>query len=83
MFEQEGYRAKSQRPLADDKYLSLTDREQWIVASWKPRYEPADSIGDSEQIQQFLAEMIAKLEPSQQVLGPARRDADMTDDRQI
>ena len=59
--------------------LALQTGRIWIVASWKPRYEPADSIGDSEQRQQFLA----KLEPSQQVLGPARRDADLTDDRQI
>ena len=83
MFEKEGYKTESQRPLADDEYISLSNREQWIVASWKPTYEPADSIGNSEQIQQLLAEMKANLKPSQQELGPARRDADLTDDRQI
>ena len=53
------------------------------VASWKPTYEPAKSTGNSEQIQQLLAEMRARLQPSQQEVGPARRDADLTDDRQI
>ena len=41
---------------------------------------------NSEQIQQFLARMRAKMKPSQQELGPAipaRRDADLTDDGQI
>ena len=60
--------------------------EHWIVAGWQPTYEPADSIGNSEQTQQLLAEMRAKLKQSQQELGPAvlaRRDADLTDDRQI
>ena len=83
MFEKEGYKTESQRPLAEEEYISLTDREQRRVASWKPTYEPADSIGNSEQIQQLLAEMRAKLKPSQQELGPARRDDDLTDDRQI
>ena len=83
MFEKEGYKTEIQRPLADDEYTSLTNRERWIVASWKPTYEPADSIGNSEQIQQLLAEMRADLKPSQQELGPARRDADLKDDRQI
>ena len=79
-------RKANQRLLADDEYISLTQREQWIIAGWKPTYEPADSTGNSEQIQQLLAEMRAKLKPSQQELGPAipaRRDADLTDDRQI
>ena len=86
MFEKEGYKTESQRSLADDECISLTQREQWIVAGWKPTYEPADSIGNSEQIQQLLAEMRARLKSSQQELGPvipARRDADLTDDRQI
>ena len=83
MFEKEGYKTESQRPLADDEYISLTQREQWIVASWKPTYEPTDSIGNSEQIQQLIAKMRAKLKPSQQELGPAKRDADLTDDEQI
>ena len=61
MVEKEGYKTESQRPLADDEYISLTQREQWIVAGWKPTYEPADLIGNSEQIQQLLAEMRAKL----------------------
>ena len=83
MFEQEGYKTESQLPSADDEYISLTNREQWIVASWKPTYDPAHSTGDSEQIQQLLAETRAKLKPSQQELGPARRDIDLTDGRQI
>ena len=83
MFEKEGYKTESQRPLAEEGYISLTNREQRRVASWKPTYEPADSIGNSEQIQQHLAEMKAKLKPSQQELGPARKDGDLTDDRQI
>ena len=49
----------------------------------EPTYEPPDSIGNSEQIQPPLAEMRAKLNPSQQELGPARRDADLKNDRQI
>ena len=53
-----------------------------IVARWHPTYEPAGSSGNSEQIQQLLAEMRAKLKPSQQGWGPAMREADLTDDRQ-
>ena len=53
------------------------------MASWKPKYEPTESIGGSGQIQQLLAEMRARLKPSQKECGPARRDADLTDDRQI
>ena len=78
MFEKEGYKTERHRPLADDEYITLTQREQYIVAGWKPTYEPADSIGNFEEIQQLLAEMSAKLKSSQQELGPAisaRRDA--------
>ena len=83
MFGKEGYKTECPRPLADDEYISLSKREQWIAVSWKPTYELADSIGDSEQIQRFLAEMRTNPKPSQQELGPARRNADLTDDRQI
>ena len=86
IFEAKGYKTESHRPLADDEYISLTQREQWMVAGWKPTYEPAASIGNSEQIQQLLAEMRVKFKPSLQEPSPAipaRRDADLTDDRQI
>ena len=48
MFEKEGYKTESQRLLADDEHISLTQRELWIVSGWNPTYEPADSIGNSE-----------------------------------
>ena len=69
--------------MTDDEYISLTNREHWVVASWKPIYEPAESTGSFEQIQQLLAETRARLKSSQQGLDTARRDADLTDDRQI
>ena len=46
MFEMEGYKTERQRPLADDEYITLTEREQCMIAGWKPTYEPADSIGN-------------------------------------
>ena len=72
MFEKEGYKTESQRPLADDEYINLSYRQQWRIASWKPTYEPADSIGNSEQIQQLLAKMKARLKPNQQVCKEGR-----------
>ena len=38
MFEKEGYKTESQRPLVDDEYINLSNREQWKVAKWKPAY---------------------------------------------
>ena len=83
ILEKEGYKTESHRPLAADEYIGLTNREHSIVASWNPTYEPAELLGKSEQIQQLLAEMRTKLKPSPQELGPASRDPDLRDDRQI
>ena len=66
-----------------DDSIGLTHREHWVVASWKPTYEPAESLGNSEQIQQLLAGMRSSLKMSRQESGPARKDADLTDDTQI
>ena len=82
-FETEAYKTECHRPLADDEYIGLTTREHWLVASWKPTFEPAESSSNSERIQQFLAVMRAKVKSSRQELGPARRDADLLDDRHI
>ena len=86
IFAKEGDAMESHRPLHDDEYVSLTNREHWVhwvAASWKPTYEAGESIFNSEQTQQFLARKRARLKPSQQKWGPTRRDADLTDDRQI
>ena len=40
-------------------------------------------MGTSEQKQRLLAGRRAKLKPGQKECGPARRDADLIDDRQI
>ena len=81
--ETEDYKTECHKSLADDEYIDPTTREHWLVASWKSTFEPAESLGNSEQIQQLLAVMRAKVKSSQQALGPARRDADLIDKRQI
>ena len=68
-FEKQGYKTESQRSLPDDEYIGLANREQWIVASWKPN-ESAESTGNSEQIQQLLAEMRARCNQANRKLGP-------------
>ena len=69
--------------MTDDEYNGLTNRKHWVVASWKPTYEPIVLLGTSEKIQQLLANLGARLKPSQKERAPASRDADLTDDRQI
>ena len=48
IFEKEGDATESHRPLHDDEYVSLTNREHWVAASWKPTYEAGESIFNSE-----------------------------------
>lgn len=72
--EKDGYSAESDRPL-NDGYAGLMNREHWVIASWKPTYESALSIGTSEQMKQvvivpFLAKTRASLKPSQREGGP-------------
>ena len=43
----------------------------------------SESIGTSKQMEQILAEMRARLKPSQKESGPSRRDTDLTDGRLI
>ena len=54
-----------------------------MIPSWKSTYGPVMPIGTSEQIQQLLAKMRVTLEPSMKECGPARRNTDLTDDRQL
>ena len=80
--KKDGYKTERHRPFPHDEYIGLTNRKHWETASWKPTYEPAESIDNSEQIQQLLAEMGARLNESQQELGSTGRDADLKDDKQ-
>ena len=83
IFEKEGYRTESQRPLADDEYISLTNGEQWTVASWRPTYESADSLGDSATDTATSSRKESQTETKPTEIGPCKEDADLTDDRQI
>ena len=79
-FRKGGYETESHDPSSDDNYAGLIGREHWVIASWKPAYETVNLIGNSEQTDQLLAEMKARLAPIQ---GSRKEGTDLTDEKHI
>ena len=56
VFKKVGCKIESHRPSNNDAYVGLTNRENWVIASQEPVYEPAGLIGIFKQNNIFQAE---------------------------